>query len=204
MVSLKYYHTGGWIVVFNLHFLHGDWSQAHFHLFTGYSDLLFCELSVHIFCPFFSPELLPFLIDLWKLFIYFAHEFFVGYHPRSLSICPGSLTQRRQWHPTPVLLPGKSHGWRSPVGCSSWGLEESDMTKRLHFHFSLSGIGEGNGSLLQYSCLENPRDGGAWWTAIYGLTQSWTRLKWLSSSSSSSSLTSSDVLLLIKCPWLGQ
>ena len=66
---------------------------------------------------------------------------------------------RRQWHPTPVRLPGKSHGWRSLVGCSPWGREESDMTRRLHFHFSLSCIGEGNGNPLQCSCLENPRDG---------------------------------------------
>ena len=95
-------------------------------------------------------------------------------------------TQRRQWQPTPVLLPGKSHGWRSLVGCSPWGREESGSTKRLHFHFSLSSIGEGNGSPLQCSCLENPRDGRAWWAAIYGLAQSRTRLKRLSSSSSSS------------------
>ena len=92
----------------------------------------------------------------------------------------------RQWHPTPVLLPGKSHGWRSLVGCSPWGLEESDTTEWLPFHFSLSCIGEGNGNPLQCSCLENPRDGGAWWASIYGLTQSRTRLKRLSSSSSSS------------------
>ena len=59
------------------------------------------------------------------------------------------------------------------------------MTERLHFHFSLSGMGEGNGNLLQCSCLENPRDGGAWWAAIYGVAQSQTRLKRLSSSSSS-------------------
>ena len=88
-----------------------------------------------------------------------------------------------QWHPTPVLLPGKSHGWRSLVGCSPWGCEELDTTGRLPFHFSLSCIGEGNGNLLQCSCLENPRDGGAWWAAVYGIAQSWTRLKWLSSSS---------------------
>ena len=93
--------------------------------------------------------------------------------------------QRRQWHPTPVLLPGKSHGWRSLVGCSPWGREESDTTKWLHFHFSLSCIGEGNGNPLQCSFLENPRDGGAWWAAVYGVTQSRTGLKWLSSSSSS-------------------
>ena len=92
---------------------------------------------------------------------------------------------RRQWHPTPVLLPGKSHGRRSLVGCSPWGCEESDTTERFHFHFSLSCIGEGNGNPLQCSCLENPRDGGAWWAAVYGVAQSWTRLKRLSSSSSS-------------------
>ena len=60
------------------------------------------------------------------------------------------LIQRRQWHPTPVLLPGKSHGQRSLVGCSPWGLGESDMTERLHFDFSLSCIGEENGSPLQW------------------------------------------------------
>ena len=88
-------------------------------------------------------------------------------------------------HPTPVLLPGKSHGRRRLVGCSPWGREESNMTERFHFHFSLSCIGEGNGKQLQCSCLENPRDGGAWWAAIYGVAQSWTQLKRLSSSSSS-------------------
>ena len=77
------------------------------------------------------------------------------------------MRRRRQWHPTPVLLPGKSHGWRE------W----------LHFRFSLSCIGEGNGNPLQCSCLENPRDGGAWWAAVYGVAQSWTWLTRLSSSS---------------------
>ena len=81
---------------------------------------------------------------------------------------------RRQWYPTPVLLPGKSHGRRSLVGCSPWGHEESDTTKQLYFHFSLSCIGEGNGNPLQCFCLENPRDRGAWWAAIYGVTQSQT------------------------------
>ena len=79
-----------------------------------------------------------------------------------------------QWRSTPVLLPGKSHGQRSLVGCSPWGCEESDMTERLHVHFSLSCIGEGNGNPLQCSCLENPRDGGAQWAAVYGVAQSWT------------------------------
>ena len=91
--------------------------------------------------------------------------------------------RRRQWHPTPVLLLGKSHGWRSLVGCSPWGCQESDRTEQLHF--SLSCIGESNGNPLQCSFLENPRDGGTWWAALYGVSQSRTRLKRLSSSSSS-------------------
>ena len=102
-----------------------------------------------------------------------------------------SINRRRQWHPTPALLPGKSHGWRSLVGCSPWGRTESDMTERLPFNFSLSCIGEGNGKPLQCSCLENPRDGGAWWAAVCGVTQSWTRLKRLSSSSSNVSFYTS-------------
>ena len=85
--------------------------------------------------------------------------------------------QRRQWHPTPVLLTRKSHGQRSLVGCSPWGLYELDTTERLHFHLSLSCSGGGNGNPLQYSCLENPRDRGAWWAAIYGVAQSRTQLK---------------------------
>ena len=81
----------------------------------------------------------------------------------SFFIIASTWKQRRQWHPTPVLLPGKSHGRRSLIGCSPWG----------------------RGNPLQCSCLENPSDGGAWWAAIYGVTQSRTRLKRLSSSSSS-------------------
>ena len=98
---------------------------------------------------------------------------------RNIFLTPHPMTyyclRRRQWHPTPVLLPGESHGPRSLVGCSPWGHRESDTTERLHFHFSLLCIGEGNGSPLQCSCLENPRD---------GVAQSRTRLKRLSSSSS--------------------
>ena len=101
-----------------------------------------------------------------------------------------SIWRRRQWHPTAVLLPGKSYGWRSLVGCSPWGRWESDRTERPYFHFSLSCIGEGNGNPLQCSCLENPTDGGAWWAAVSGVAQSRTRLKWLSSSSSSKHMKS--------------
>ena len=84
--------------------------------------------------------------------------------------------RRRWWHPTPVLLPGKFHGQRSLVGCSPWGREELDTTERLHFHFSFSCIGEGNGNPLQCSCLENPMDRGAWWAAVRGVPRSQTQL----------------------------
>ena len=72
-----------------------------------------------------------------------------------------------------------------PGGLRSVGLLESDTTEQLHFHFSLSCIGDGNGNPLQCSCLENPRDGGVWWATVYGVAQNQTRLKRLSSSSSS-------------------
>ena len=70
-----------------------------------------------------------------------------------------------------------------PGRLQSMGSLESDTTERLNFHFSLSCIGEGNGNPLQCSCLENPRDRGDWWAAVYGVTQTRTRLKQLSSSS---------------------
>ena len=113
----------------------------------------------------------------------------------------------RQWQPTPVLLPGKSHGQRSLVGCSLWCRYESDTTERLHFHFSLSCIGKGNGNPLPCSFLENPRDWGAWWAAIYGVIQSRTRLKQLSSSSSSSmgmgkEMATHSSILAWRIPWM--
>ena len=125
-------------------------------------DILICFLA--ILCHFF------------KHFVYFLIDFFC---------CPLIKLLEKAMAPRSVLLPGEPRGWRSLEGCSPWGRWGSDMTERLHFHFSLSCIGEGNGNPLQWSCLENPRDGGAWWAAIYGVTQSRTRLKWLSSSSSS-------------------
>ena len=85
--------------------------------------------------------------------------------------------------PHSSTLAWKIPGTEEPGGYSPWGHKESDTTERLHFHFSLSCTGEGNGNPLQCSCLEKPRDRGAWWAAIYGVTQSRTRLKWLSSSS---------------------
>ena len=119
-----------------------------------------------------------------------AFQNFISVHLVDACLSPSftyhyAIHWRRQWQHTPVLSPGKSHGRKSLVGCSSWGHEELDKTERLHFHFSLSCIGEGNDTPLQCSCLENPRDGGAWWAAVSGVAQNQTRLKRLSSSSSS-------------------
>ena len=115
------------------------------------------------------------------------------------------ILSKARWHPTPVLLPGKPldggarkaavHGVAEGWTWLSWG---SDTTERLHFHFSLSCIGEGNGNPLQYSCLENPRDRGAWWAVVYGVAQSRTRLKWLSKARSEGSFTYSKEYILIK------
>ena len=92
-----------------------------------------------------------------------------GFHPQVRKI-----PWRRKWQPTPAFLPGKSCGQRSLMSYSPWGPKGSDTTEQFHFHFSLSCIGEENGNPLQHSCLENPRDRGAWWAAVYGVTQSWT------------------------------
>ena len=90
--------------------------------------------------------------------------------------------------PHPSTFAWKIPRTEEPGRLQSMGSLQSDTTERLHFHFSLSCIGEGNGNPLQCSCLENPRDGEAWWAAVYGVAQSRTRLKRLSSSSSSSIL----------------
>ena len=88
----------------------------------------------------------------------------------AMAPCSSTLAWRIPWMEEPGRL-------------QSMGSLESDSTERLHFHFSLSCIGEGNGNPLQCSCLENPRDGGAWWAAVHGVTQSRTRLKRLRSGS---------------------
>ena len=102
-----------------------------------------------------------------------------------LRIRPGAMEKAMATHSSTLAwkIP-----WMEESGrYSPWGGEESDTTEQLQFHFSLSCIGEGNGNPFQFSCLENPRDGGAWWAAVYGIAQSRTRLKRLSSSSGSSS-----------------
>ena len=135
--------------------------------------------------------LISFNSRTWHSFLSVCFIFAFFHHTACLTaymcfVCLGRFIPsywRRKWQPTPVLLPGKSHGWRSLIGYSPWGPKESDTTERLHFHISLSCIGEGSGNPLQCSCLENPRDGGAWWAPIYGVAQSQTRLMRLSSSS---------------------
>ena len=138
-------------------------------LFFQYAVFLICTLSV---------------VAIHHLHLHRHHQSYyyyiqVGNHIFGVT---SAVNQRRQWQPHPILLPGKSHGRRSLVGYSPWGHEELKITERLHFHFLLSCIGEGNGNPLQCSCLENPRDGGAWWAAIYGVAQHRTRPKRLSSS----------------------
>ena len=121
-----------------------------------------------------------YIININENICYIQNSFWVIFIHHSLT-----HNWRRKWQPTPVLLLGESHGQRSPVGCSPWGRSESDTTELLHFHFSLSWIGEGDDNPLRCSCLENTRDGGAaWWAPVYRVTQSQTGLKWLISSSS--------------------
>ena len=114
----------------------------------------------------------------------------------------------KEMAPHSSTLAWKSHGQRSLLGCSPWGPQESYTTERLPLHFSLSCIGEGNGNPLQWSCLENPRTGGTWWAAVYGVAQSQTRLKLLSNSSSSSrQKTTTSILSIISnisFPFIGK
>ena len=114
--------------------------------------------------------------------ILFEKELSQGFPPEHRFTPSYKGDQRRQWQPTPVLLPGKSPWMEEPDRLQAMGL----LRVGQNWASSLSCIGEGNGNPLQCSCLENPRDGGASWAAIYGATQSRTRLKWLSSSTSSS------------------
>ena len=119
----------------------------------------------------------PFLCLLWKnaypsVFVFYIYSTLNTFSEKAMAPHSSTLAWRIPW----MEVPG---------GLQSMGRRESDSTERLPFHFSLSCIGEGNGNSLQCSCLGNPRDGGAWWASVYGVAQSWTRLKRLSSSSSS-------------------
>ena len=116
-----------------------------FNVVLAFLRLLFSHRSFRVsFCQYPQNNLLIFWLRLHWIVLF-----------KSLY----TLCWRRQWHPTPVPLPGRSHGWRSLEGCSLWGHWGLDTTERLQFYFSLSCIGEGNGNPLQCSRLENPRDG---------------------------------------------
>ena len=126
-----------------------------------------------IFIDFQYSFGLPWWLSWWRIHLQCRRP---GFDP-----WVGKTPWRRERLPTPVFWPGEFHGLDSP-----WGHKESDTTEWLHFHFSLSRIGEGNGNPPQCSCLENPRSGVAWWADVCGVATCQTRLKWLSSSSSSS------------------
>ena len=131
----------------------------------------------------------------WVLDEQFRHNRF--YHSSasrtqftSLDLCFHPVTEklwRRKWLPTPVFLLRESCGQRSLVGCSPWGHTESDATEAI-LHACMHGWEKELATHSSVSCLENPRDGGAWLAAVYGVAQSWTQLKWFSSSSSAEKL----------------
>ena len=131
----------------------------------------------------------------WKkviLMMHESHKEVLYLIPDGLNLQWGNKTSKLpEWrYDTHAMAPHSSAlAWKTPWveepgRLQSMGCKESDTTERLHFHFSLSCIGEGNGNPLQCSCLENPRDEGAWWAVVYGVVQSQTQLKQLSSSSS--------------------
>ena len=118
------------------------------------------------------------------------------------------ISSRRPMPEKAMALHSSTFAWKIPWMEGPGRLQSmgslSDTTESLHFHFSLSCIGEGNGKPLQCSCLENPRDGGAWWAAVYRVAQSQTQLKRLSSSSSSRRpilifIEISELLLTVLC-----
>ena len=138
------------VYIYHMLFIH-TFIDGHLHCFHILAIVNNAVMNVRVHISFWT-----------RVFIFFEDI------PRSEIHRLYGSSQRRQWQPTPVLLPGKSHGWRNLVGCSPWGRKESETTERLHFHFSLSCIGEGNGNPLQYSWLENPTDGGAWRASLCG------------------------------------
>ena len=135
--------------------------RSFFSVFTSRSFIVWCLWSISSFFPISVENTIGILIEI-------ALNLLV----KAMAPHSSTFAWRVPWT-------------EEPGGLRSMRSLELDTTERLHFHFSLSYIGEGSGNPLQCSCLENPRDGEAWWAAISGVAQSRTRLKWLSSSSSS-------------------
>ena len=170
-----------------------------FHLLPDFSVLILhssvsflLSLSRYIFIIYHQPFCFSSVGGLIRIFF-----FSIIRSPISVKAHRSVPCSEKAVVPHSSTLAWKIHGEKSLVGYSPWDPEELDSTERLHFHFSLWCIGEGNGSPLQCSCLENPRDGGAWWAAVCGVAQSRTWLKWLSSSSSSSSTLGSFSLFFV-------
>ena len=164
------------------------WAQAFF--FPSLCHFLsFCFLSLHsliltvLFCP--QPQAGTSKCMLYLLSPIFCVYFFL-LKPKFFLIIKSSILWAMAPHSSTLA-------WKIPWTEEPGRLQSMESLRVGHnwaTSLSLSCIGEGNGNPLQCSCLENPRDRGAWWAAIYGVAQSWTRLKQLSSSSSSSLLTS--------------
>ena len=126
----------------------------------GSHNISFLFFPVHMVCIFTTSTMLTSIThNLLFVYIMYLLHMFMHFSEKAMAPHSSTLTWKISWMEEPGRL----------------------QSIRLHFHFSLSCSGEGNGNPLQCSCLENPRDGGAWWAAVYGVMQSWTRLKWLSS-----------------------
>ena len=139
----------------------------------GLLSIIICQLSR----PVRDLGKLKYFPYVYEYILFYCVMNWVGtsFYPLLVSF---DIYWRRQWQPTPVPLPGISHGKRSLVGCSPWGREKSDRTERLQFRFTLYTLHfnalEKEMTTHSCSCLENPRDGGAWWAAIDGVAQSRT------------------------------
>ena len=168
-----------------LFFIPGYFASMQFegHLAHSFQSLIWWIVSLIIYLLFYLVSIIHVYMHFWfsfqEVLICIIHSFIISF------ICCIAIYLHGEGNGTPLQYSCLENPMGGGACCSPWGRKESDTTERLHFHFSLSCMGEGNGNPLQCSCLENPGDGGAWWAAIYGVAQSQTRLKRLSSSSSS-------------------
>ena len=175
------------IVIFLTPWIFASWSLLH-ETYINYPTTN-CDLEGHfpcmsylLFWTYFSPQCL----SLTNHLIYCLHLSIKMLSPGGQKFscfthCYNSILHN---YPEKAMAPHSSTlAWKIPwterslVGCSPWSRKKLDATEQLHFHFSLSCIGEGNGNPLQCSCLENPKDGRVLWGGVYGIAQSRTQLK---------------------------